>query len=92
MATSRRRGHLLSCQANSEDAKKSMFHDLLTITDSFEHFTHFNGLFRGLLSKKMFLCTRETSRKPKTIESSLFVAADVLDKNTFDYDTNLWER
>ena len=34
----------------------------------------------------------KTSRKPKTIESSLFVAADVHDKNTFDYDTNLWER
>ena len=58
-----------------------MFHDLLTITDSFEQFTHFNGLFQGFLSKKTFLCTRETSCKPNSIESLLSHgrgAADVI--------------
>ena len=34
-----------------------MFHELLTFHDSFEQFSDFNGVFRGILSKKMFLCT-----------------------------------
>ena len=34
-----------------------MFHELLTFHDSFEQFSDFNGVFRGFLSKKMFLCT-----------------------------------
>jgi hypothetical protein len=37
-----------------------MFHELLTIKASFQQFTHFNGLFQGLLSEKLLLCARET--------------------------------
>ena len=41
-------------------AEKAMFHELLTIHAIYEQFTHFNGLFQCFLSKKSFLCTRET--------------------------------
>jgi len=44
--------------------KNAMFHDLLTIHAIYQQFTHFNGLFRCFLTKKSFLCTRETSCKP----------------------------
>ena len=46
-----------------------MFHDLLTIMAIYEQFTHFNGLFQGFLSKKLFLCTRETLCKPNVMEA-----------------------
>jgi hypothetical protein len=46
-----------------------MFHDLLTITAIYEQFTHFNGVFQGFLSKKLFLCTRETLCKPNAMET-----------------------
>ena len=42
-----------------------MFHELSTIQVSFEQFTDFNGVFSGFSVKILFLCTRETSRKPK---------------------------
>ena len=45
-----------------------MFHELLTFHDSFEQFSDFNGVFRGFLSKKMFLCTRETMREPNAMD------------------------
>lgn len=54
--------------------KKRMFHELSTIQVSFEQFTDFNGLLRGLLDKKLFLCTRETSRKPNAMETCFQIA------------------
>ena len=45
-----------------------MFHDLLTIMLSFEQFTDFNGVFSPPLSKKLFLCSRETLCKPKAMK------------------------
>ena len=51
-----------------------MFHELLTIQDSFEQFTDFNGVFGGFLRKKMFLCTRETMRKPNAMDACIQIA------------------
>ena len=51
-----------------------MFHDLLTIHAIYKQFTHFNGLFRCFLTKKSFLCTRETSCKPNAMKSLLVIA------------------
>jgi len=45
----------------------AMFHDLLTIRDSFKQFTDFNGVFQGFLSKILFLCTRETLCEPNAM-------------------------
>ena len=45
-----------------------MFHDLLTFYESFEQFTDFNGVFSHFLSKKLFLCNRETLREPKIMK------------------------
>lgn len=52
-----------------------MFHDLLTIQLSFKQFTDFNGVFSGFYSKKLFLCIRETSQKPKTVKITSLVEA-----------------
>ena len=52
-----------------------MFHDLLTIQLSFKQFTDFNGVFSGFYSKKLFLCIRETSQKPKTVKFISMVEA-----------------
>ena len=51
-----------------------MFHELLTFHDSFEQFSDFNGVFRGFLSKKMFLCTRETMREPNAMDIYIQIA------------------
>ena len=51
-----------------------MFHELSTIRISFEQFTDFNGLLRGLLDKKLFLCTRETMCKPNAMETCFQIA------------------
>jgi len=51
-----------------------MFHDLLTIHAIYQQFTHFNGLFRCFLTKKSFLCTRETLCKPNAMKSLLVIA------------------
>ena len=48
-----------------------MFHELLTFHDSFEQFSDFNGVFRGFLSKKMFLCTRETLCEPNAKDACI---------------------
>lgn len=50
-----------------------MFHDLLTFHDSFEQFNDFNGVFGCFLRKKMFLCTRETMRKPKAMDTCIIL-------------------
>ena len=50
-----------------------MFHDLFTFHDSFEQFSDFNGVFRGFLSKKMFLCTRETLCEPKAKDACIIL-------------------
>lgn len=48
-----------------------MFHDLSTFRVIYQQFTHFNGLFQVFLSKKLFLCTRETSYKPKAMDACI---------------------
>jgi len=54
---------------------------LIGQSESFEHLRHFIVFFQGFLAKKMFLCTRETSRKPNAVPNPFEQcrgAADVL--------------
>ena len=55
-----------------------MFHELLTFMLSFEQFTDFNGLFNRFSSKNLFLCTRETSRKPNAMKLTSMAEAPPL--------------
>jgi len=51
-----------------------MFHELLTFEESFEQFTDFNGVFSVFLSKKLFLCTRETMCEPNAMDACIRIA------------------
>ncbi len=64
--------------------KNRMFHVLLTFMLSFKQFTDFNGVFSVFLSKLLFLCTRETSPKPKAMKFTSMDEAQPM----FIYDNN----
>lgn len=64
--------------------KNRMFHVLLTFMLSFKQFTDFNGVFSVFLSKLLFLCTRETSPKPKAMKFASMDEAQPM----FIYDNN----